>query len=202
MPRPDPQKFWPAPVALTITGGVPVVITTNAQPAAAALTITGGVPEVVAPVRPPAATLTITGYAPSVGTTSSVLLAKCDQIWSLTRQLERVDDAIRKQQPLIRLWNAEWELQFILGNEYKASFSFISNDTGPGQIEIPFDTPVARWIHDHQGRIDRGEGRQVCVTSDYCGARWSGVMDKYSIEQREDGDRVLVVDFLHDYEHL
>jgi hypothetical protein len=40
------------------------------------------------------------------------------------------------------------------------------------------------------------------VTVDYCGTRWSGIMDKYSIEQREDGDTVLVVDFMHDYEFL
>jgi hypothetical protein len=28
------------------------------------------------------------------------------------------------------------------------------------------------------------------------------VLDKYAVEQREDGDTVLIVDFMHDYEHL
>jgi hypothetical protein len=42
----------------------------------------------------------------------------------------------------------------------------------------------------------------VGLTADYCGARWSGILDKYAVEQREDGDLVLVADFMHDYEHL
>ena len=37
------------------------------------------------------------------------------------------------------------------GNEYKANFSWIANDYGPGQIEIPFNTPLAQWIHDTIG---------------------------------------------------
>lgn len=130
------------------------------------------------------------------------LSQQCDATWQYTRELKRVEDSLRREIPLTRIWDAEWNLVFVLGNEYKAQYSWISNDSGPGRTEIPFDTPVARWIHDSQGRIDRGEGRNVCITVDYCGARWSGVMDKYSIEQREDGDVVLVVDWLHDYEHL
>lgn len=130
------------------------------------------------------------------------LATQCDQIWNFTRELRRVEDSLRKDQPLIRYWDAEWELQHIGGIEYRASFTWISNDTGPGQVEIPFDSPLAQWIHDQDGRIERGEGRNVCITVDYCGARWSGLMDKYAVEQREDGDVVLVVDWMHDYEHL
>jgi hypothetical protein len=85
--------------------------------------------------------------------------------------------------------------------DYKSTFSWISNDSGPGQTELPMDSHVAEYIKDMQGRIDRGEGRNVHVTVDYCGARWSGRMDKYSIEQREDGDVVMVVDWLNDYEN-
>lgn len=130
------------------------------------------------------------------------LLTQCEQIWDATRALRRAEDAERKATPLIRIWDSEWDLHFIGGNEYKAQFSWVSNDTGPGQTEFPFDSPVAQWIHDDQGRIERGEGRNVCITVDYCGARWSGIMDKYSVEQRDDGDLVMVVDWLHDYEHL
>ena len=124
------------------------------------------------------------------------------EIWDATRTHRRNEDLLRRKQPLVRLWDGEYHLQHILGNEYRAQFSFISNDTGPGQIELPFDSPAAQWIHDHQGRVERGEGRNVHITVDHCGARWSGLMDKYAVEQRSDGDVVLVVDFMHDYEHL
>lgn len=130
------------------------------------------------------------------------LVQQCEQIWQFTNSHRRAEEKTRRERPLIRIWDAEWQLQHILSVEYKAQFAWVSNDSGPGQTEIPFDTPVAQWIHDFQGRIDRGEGRNVHITVDYCGARWGGRMDKYSIEQREDGDVVMVVDWLHDYENL
>ena len=125
-----------------------------------------------------------------------------EAIWETTRGLKRDEERTRTKQPLVRLWDGEYELQHIVGNEYSAQFSFISNDTGPGRMELPADSPAAEWIHDTQGRLDREEGRGVHITVDHCGARWSGMLDKYSIEQREDGDTVLVADWLHDYEHL
>jgi hypothetical protein len=123
-------------------------------------------------------------------------------IWDTTRAHKRDEEALRREPPLIRIWDAEYGLQHVVRNEYKAQFSWISNDTGPGQLEVPFDSPLAEWVNDPQGRMDRGEGRNVAITVDYCGARWSGLMDKFSVEQREDGDQVMVMDWLHDYEHV
>lgn len=146
-------------------------------------------------------TVTAIGYAGPVDG-SADLSVRCGQIWNATRRQRRNEQLLRRQAPLVRIWDAEWNLQFVLGNERKATFSFISNDTGPGQLELAADSPCALWIHDHQGRINRGSGRNVAITVDYCGARWSGIMDKYTIEQRGDGDSVLVVDWVHDYEKL
>lgn len=128
--------------------------------------------------------------------------ATCAAALATIEGYERAEERIRKQQPFVRIWDGEWELQHILSVDYKSTFSWISNDTGPGQSEIPYDTEVAQWIHDMEGRMDRGEKRNVHVTVDYCGARWSGRLDKTSLEKREDGDEVLVVDWLHDYENL
>jgi hypothetical protein len=134
------------------------------------------------------------------GQTAGDLL--CDQIWDATREQKLVEDRIRREQPVGRIWDAEWNVQHILGSEYSCKFSWISNDTGPGQTEFPMSSPVAQWIYDYQGRMDRGEGRTVGITIDYCGARWSGILDKFAVEQREDGDTVLVVDWVADYEQL
>jgi len=128
--------------------------------------------------------------------------ALCDQIWDATREQKLVEDRIRREQPVGRIWDAEWNVQHILGSEYACKFSWISNDTGPGQTEFPMSSPVAQWIYDYQGRMDRDEGRTVGITIDYCGARWSGILDKFAVEQREDGDTVLVVDWVADYEKL
>jgi len=126
----------------------------------------------------------------------------CDQIWDATREQKLVEERIRREQPVGRIWDAEWNVQHILGSEYGAKFSWISNDTGPGQTEFPMSSPVAKWIYDYQGRMDRGEGRTCGISIDYCGARWSGILDKFAVEQREDGDTVLVVDWVADYEKL
>ena len=133
---------------------------------------------------------------------SDPLETQCANILAATQQQFRNEQALRKQHPLVRLWDAEWNLQFLCSVEYTATFTWISNDTGPGRLEIPFATPVAQWIYNEPGRMAAGQGRTVCVTVDYCGARWSGIMDKCAVEQREDMDVVLVVDFMHDYEHV
>ena len=135
-----------------------------------------------------------------LGQTAGDLL--CDQIWDATREQKLVEERIRREQPVGRIWDAEWNVQHILGSEYGAKFSWISNDTGPGQTEFPMSSPVAKWIYDYQGRMDRDEGRTVGISIDYCGARWSGILDKFAVEQREDGDTVLVVDWVADYEKL
>jgi hypothetical protein len=135
---------------------------------------------------------------------SDPLAKQCADTYAATQQQFRAEQAMRRQHPLVRLWDAEWNLQFVCSVEYKASFTWISNDTGPGRMEIPFNTPVAQWIFDEPGRMGAtpSQGRNIGITIDYCGARWSGIMDKCAVEQREDMDIVLVVDFLHDYEHL
>jgi len=133
---------------------------------------------------------------------SDPLAKQCADTLAATQAQFRAEQALRKQHPLVRLWDAEWNLQFVCSVEYKATFTWISNDTGPGQMEIPFASPVAQWIFDEPGRMASGQGRSIGITVDYCGARWSGIMDKCAVEQREDMDVVLVVDWLHDYEHV
>jgi hypothetical protein len=130
------------------------------------------------------------------------LEAQCEAIWEETKKQERAEAALRRQPPVIQIWDGDWHLQHLLQVEYRGNFSWISNDSGPGKTDIPFDTDVAQWIHDMEGRINRGEKRNVHVTVDYCGARWGGRLDHTSVKLTEDGDKVLEVTWLHDYENL
>lgn len=140
-------------------------------------------------------------YTP-INMTYGSLESQCATIWSETRKQIRAERKLREQPPVVMIWDGEWDPQFQLTQEYAAEFSFISNDSGPGKTVIPFDTAVAQWIHDMQGRIDRGEGRGVHITVDHVGARWGGRLDSAAVKLTEDGDRVLEVTWLHDYENL
>lgn len=127
---------------------------------------------------------------------------QCERIWEETEKQERAEQRLRKTKPVVLIWNGDWELHYELAQEYDAQFSWISNDSGPGKTTIPFNTEVAQWIHDWQGRIDRGEKRNVHITVDYCGARWSGRLDQANVKLMADGDKALEVTWLHDYENL
>ena len=124
------------------------------------------------------------------------------EIKSAVDEQIRAEGKVRAEKPLVRLWDAEWNIQHVLGDEYSAQLSWVSNDTGPGQLELPYESVAAQWIYDYQSRLDNDEGRTIGLTVDYQGCRWSGTLDKFSVDQREDGSVVLVADFMHDYEHL
>lgn len=126
---------------------------------------------------------------------------QCQAIWAETLKQERAEKALRRQQPVSKVWDGEWQLHYVLSDEYEAQVSWIDNDSGPGATSIPFESPVAQWIYDMQGRIDRGEKRNVHLTVEYCGARWGGRIDKATVQSTEDGDQVLLVEWLHDYEN-
>lgn len=130
------------------------------------------------------------------------LLAKCNEIWAATQAQEKDETLARLEPPLLRLWDGDYNLQHILACEYSANFEWVDNDSGTGATEIPFDADAALWIWDVQARMARGEHRNVHITVDKDGARWSGRMKDFSVQKNEDGTVVLMVRWLHDYENL
>ena len=142
-------------------------------------------------------------YEPITLDFASLSLAEqCEQIWAETRKQRRAEKRLRQEPPVVMIWDGDWNPHFQLTQEYSAQFSLISNDSGPGKTVIPFDAAVAQWIHDMQGRIDRGEKRGVHITVDHVGARWGGRLDSAAVKLAEDGTRTLEVTWLHDYESL
>ena len=72
------------------------------------------------------------------------------EIKSAVDEQIRAEGKVRAEKPLVRLWDAEWNIQHVLGDEYSAQLSWVSNDTGPGQLELPYESVAAQWIYDYQ----------------------------------------------------
>ena len=127
---------------------------------------------------------------------------QCKQILADVESQIRAERRMREEPPLIRLWDGDWNLQFVVQDEYEANFSLVDNDSGAGTLVLPFDSFAAQWVNDQKGRISRGEKRGVHITVDYCGIRWGGRLEDSAVEKLDTGDTQLVVTFLHDYENL
>jgi hypothetical protein len=142
-------------------------------------------------------------YEPKVLDTESLsLVEQCEAIWQETLKQERAELRMRKQQPETLLWDGEWQLQHVLTDEYEAEFSWIDNDSGPGAITLPWSSETAQWLWGMQERIDQGQKRNVHCTVAHCGGRWGGRMDNVTIRTTEEGEKLCVATFLHDYENL
>ncbi|NIL86508.1 hypothetical protein RhoFasGS6_03912 [Rhodococcus fascians] len=130
------------------------------------------------------------------------LLDQCEAIWDATRLNEEAERLLRELPPLVRLWDGDWKLQHICSVEYSGLFDLIEGDSGPGTLPVPFDSPVGRWLHDMNGRLQRGEKRNVHITVEYGGVRWGGRLENATLEKNDDGDQVVTASFLSDYENL
>ncbi|AKU45423.1 minor tail protein [Mycobacterium phage Nhonho] len=125
-------------------------------------------------------------------------LAGHQQLWDtvMKRRQKREDERIAP--PLIRLWDGDYKLRGQLVGERSHKFEFIENETGTASITISLDHYLAKWIASHKGRARRN----VHVSFDKQGARWTGRMDHYDIVRTKEGDVYMEVVFKHDYEEL
>ncbi|QIS16406.1 phage tail protein [Nocardia arthritidis] len=104
----------------------------------------------------------------------------------------------RLRPPLIRLWDGNWVLRGQVAHTYSGSFQEIDSETGTGKIEMPEDYYLSKWVIDHDSRSTKN----IHVTVDKDGVRWSGRMDSYEIDKSANGHTVVRVLFKHDYEEL
>lgn len=130
------------------------------------------------------------------------LTAECEAIWRATLAQKWDEQHLRDEPVIIRLLDGDMNLHHLMRNEYSANFAWVSNDSGPAQTEVPFDSPEGQWLYDMWGRMERGEKRNVHINARYCGAEWPGRLDKCVVDYRADGDIVVVCDWLHDYENV
>lgn len=108
----------------------------------------------------------------------------------LKRELERL------KPPLIRLWDGDYVLRGQVAGERAGELEFIENETGTASIELPLEHYLSKWVMGHKGRARRN----VHITIDKQGARWSGCMDHYRVVKTREGDAYLEIIFKHDFE--
>ena len=100
--------------------------------------------------------------------------------------------------PHIRFWDGDMTLRGHCEGWLSVEYEFIENDTGTCAIELPVDHYLAQWIMNHRGRAKRN----VIVTIDKQGSRWSGIMDSYKVIKTKEQHIYLRAQFKHDFEQL
>lgn len=122
-------------------------------------------------------------------------------IWDKAQESTERRKFARRQPPLVRLWSAsadEWIHRGAVVGDLGASFEWKLNDTGAGHITLPWDHHLGQWAMRWWER----DKKNVMVTVDKDGARWSGLLDEIVTRMDEDGVRTIELSFLHDYEQL
>ena len=116
--------------------------------------------------------------------------------WHLVRKDLMEQERLKPAE--IRLWDGDYVLRGEVAGERGGDFEYVENETGTASIQLPLDHYLAKWVMDHTGRAKRN----VHITIDKQGARWSGRMDHYIVSRDKYGDAYLDVWFKHDYEEL
>ena len=117
-------------------------------------------------------------------------------LWETVQARRQAAELQRLKPPLIRLWDGDMTLRGEVAGERAGEFEFIENDTGTASIELSLDHYLAKWVMNHRGRAKRN----VIITIDKQGARWSGLMDHYRVVREKGGDAYIEIIFKHDYE--
>ena len=104
-------------------------------------------------------------------------LADHQRVWNTCAAWKAKREAKRLAKPVIRLWDGDYNLRGEVAGERKGQFEFVENDVGTASIELPLDHYLARWVMDHKGRTKRN----IHITIDKQGSRWSGCMDHYRV---------------------
>lgn len=115
---------------------------------------------------------------------------------NLIKQRHAKMELARLAPPLIRLWDGDFTLRGECVGWRDIDYEFIENDTGVAVLQLSLDHYLGKWVMNFRGRAKRN----VVLTVDKQGSRWSGFMDHYTIKKEKGGDRYLEIVFKHDYE--
>lgn len=121
-----------------------------------------------------------------------------DVVWADFREQVAAEKAERLKPPLVRFWDGSWNLRGVVTRINSANVQWVDNETGVADFVLPLDYWMSEWIVND----DERDTKNVHVTIDKDGARWSGRMEKFTVKKNNDGTGVLELRFKHDYEEL
>lgn len=122
---------------------------------------------------------------------------RLEEIWQEAQGQRDQRIAKRREKPKVRIWDGDWKFIGTVHGEISGSFSWKMNDTGAGELVLPADHHISRWVLDYKNRK-----KNVHVTVDKDGARWGGRLRRARLTKDKDGKRLLVLPFLEDYEEV
>ncbi|AKK04601.1 hypothetical protein CMUST_01260 [Corynebacterium mustelae] len=126
------------------------------------------------------------------------MTTRTQEIWE---QGQRQRDERKRQRltpGLIRIWDGDWNYRATITDAIESSFQWKLNDTGHGIVTLPIDNPTGKWIMDYRNR----QKKNIHITMDKDGARWSGRLKTAKITKTPAGQRYYELEVLHDYEEL
>ena len=117
-------------------------------------------------------------------------------LWDKIQDRKEKREQQRLKPPLIRLWDGDFNLRGVCAGWRSIEYDFVENDTGTATLQLSLSHYLAQWVMNFRGRAKRN----VIITIDKQGYRWSGFMDHYKVVTTKGGDRYLEITFKHDYE--
>ncbi|MFT4125070.1 MAG: hypothetical protein QM662_02415 [Gordonia sp. (in: high G+C Gram-positive bacteria)] len=133
---------------------------------------------------------------------SLTLEEQCEAIWAATLAEELRLQRIRETPPALFVFDGYQQLQHVLLDCMSVHVEDIEDDTGQIELELPFEHPVAQWMHDTKGRLADGHGEFFHVDVEHCGVRITGRYESKEVRKDAKGQRTLHVVLLTDYENL
>jgi len=122
--------------------------------------------------------------------------AEHERLWQDRLDRSEAIEKMRLAPPRVRLWDGDFNLRGEVAGWRDIDFEFIENDTGTATLQLSLAHYLSLWVMNFSGR----EKRNVIITIDKQGARWSGFMDNYKVVTTTNNDAYLEITFKHDYE--
>lgn len=137
--------------------------------------------------------------------TSTALRDLDDHLSEVYRRVDyerQAREAQRTWNPLIRIWDGDWNLRGAVDGALDESCDWKVNEIGAGFLTLPHDHHIARWAMDHRGRKTKNIHVTIDRRRDGQGARWSGRCQSVTLVKNTDGKRHVELKFLDDLKEL